>query len=168
LNPNTMSSVEKAESENFGEDESITICIQQTVDEIHPKMLNLLFGCHFEGKTSFGMSIFNLSNAIMGSGILGLAYAMSNTGIVLFLILLTCIACLSCYSIHLLLRSAGVVGIRAYEQLGQRAFGHPGKILAAVIITLHNIGAMSSYLFIVKSELPLVIQAFLGQTSITE
>lgn len=119
----------------------------------------------FEGKTSFGMSVFNLSNAIMGSGILGLSYAMSNTGIILFLILLTCIACLSSYSVHLLLKSAGVVGIRAYEQVGLRAFGHPGKILAAAIITFHNIGAMSSYLFIVKYELPLVIQAFLGQTS---
>ncbi|GAA6090534.1 sodium-coupled neutral amino acid transporter 3a isoform X1 [Tachysurus ichikawai] len=39
----------------------------------------------FEGKTSFGMSVFNLGNAIMGSGILGLAYAMANTGIVMFL-----------------------------------------------------------------------------------
>uniref|UniRef100_A0A673G5I0 Sodium-coupled neutral amino acid transporter 3-like n=1 Tax=Sinocyclocheilus rhinocerous TaxID=307959 RepID=A0A673G5I0_9TELE len=116
----------------------------------------------FEGKTSFGMSVFNLSNAIMGSGILGLSYAMSNTGIILFLILLTCIAVMSSYSVHLLLRSAGVVGIRAYEQLGKRAFGHPGKILAALVITMHNIGAMSSYLFIVKYELPLVIQAFLG------
>ncbi|KAG9467714.1 hypothetical protein GDO78_014424 [Eleutherodactylus coqui] len=38
----------------------------------------------FDGKTSFGMSVFNLSNAIMGSGILGLAFAMSNTGIILF------------------------------------------------------------------------------------
>uniref|UniRef100_A0A8C2KU38 Solute carrier family 38 member 5b n=1 Tax=Cyprinus carpio TaxID=7962 RepID=A0A8C2KU38_CYPCA len=94
----------------------------------------------FEGKTSFGMSVFNLSNAIMGSGILGLSYAMSNTGIILFLILLTCIAVLSSYSVHLLLRSAGVVGIRAYEQLGKRAFGHPGKILAALVITMHNIG----------------------------
>uniref|UniRef100_A0A8C7ZAB1 Solute carrier family 38 member 5b n=1 Tax=Oryzias sinensis TaxID=183150 RepID=A0A8C7ZAB1_9TELE len=122
----------------------------------------------FEGKTSFGMSVFNLSNAIMGSGILGLSYAMSNTGIILFLILLTCIACLSCYSIHLLLRSAGVVGIRAYEQLGLRAFGQTGKILAGVTITLHNIGAMSSYLFIVKYELPLVIQTFLGHTSPSE
>uniref|UniRef100_A0A671N290 Sodium-coupled neutral amino acid transporter 3-like n=1 Tax=Sinocyclocheilus anshuiensis TaxID=1608454 RepID=A0A671N290_9TELE len=83
----------------------------------------------FEGKTSFGMSVFNLSNAIMGSGILGLSYAMANTGIILFLVLLTSIAVLSLYSVHLLLRSAGVVGIRAYEQLGKRAFGHPGKIL---------------------------------------
>ncbi|KAL1021005.1 hypothetical protein UPYG_G00007490 [Umbra pygmaea] len=121
----------------------------------------------FEGKTSFGMSIFNLSNAIMGSGILGLAYAMSNTGIVLFLILLLFIAILSAYSIHLLLRSAGFVGIRAYEQLGHRAFGQPGKVLAACIITVHNVGAMSSYLFIVKSELPLVMQAFLGLTENT-
>ncbi|KAI5109013.1 sodium-coupled neutral amino acid transporter 3-like isoform X2 [Silurus meridionalis] len=115
----------------------------------------------FEGKTSFGMSVFNLGNAIMGSGILGLAYAMSNTGIVLFLFLLTAVAVLSSYSIHLLLKASGVVGIRAYEQLGFRAFGTPGKMAAGIAITLQNIGAMSSYLFIVKSEFPLVIQAFL-------
>ncbi|KAE8581922.1 hypothetical protein XENTR_v10019870 [Xenopus tropicalis] len=119
----------------------------------------------FEGKTSFGMSVFNLSNAIMGSGILGLAYAMSNTGIILFVFLLISIALLSCYSIHLLLKCSGVVGIRAYEQLGLRAFGTAGKILAAVIITMHNVGAMSSYLYIIKYELPLVIQTFMGLTS---
>jgi len=86
-------------------------------------------------------------------------------------------------------------GIRAYEQLGFRAFGTPGKLAAAVAITLQNIGgedrgwggedlaglggrhrtrahwhsvtslcpaAMSSYLYIVKSEVPLVIQTFLN------
>lgn len=42
------------------------------------------FPPQFEGKTSFGMSVFNLGNAIMGSGILGLAYAMANTGIIFF------------------------------------------------------------------------------------
>ncbi|XP_071391368.1 sodium-coupled neutral amino acid transporter 3-like [Centroberyx affinis] len=115
----------------------------------------------FEGKTSFGMSVFNLGNAIMGSGILGLAYAMANTGVVLFLILLTVVAGLSSYSIHLLLKSSGIVGIRAYEQLGYRAFGTPGKMAAGIAITLQNIGAMSSYLYIVKYEFPLVIQAFL-------
>ncbi|XP_029991065.1 sodium-coupled neutral amino acid transporter 3 isoform X2 [Sphaeramia orbicularis] len=117
----------------------------------------------FEGKTSFGMSVFNLGNAIMGSGILGLAYAMANTGILLFLFLLSAVAALSSYSIHLLLKSSGIVGIRAYEQLGYRAFGTPGKMAAGIAITLQNIGAMSSYLYIVKSELPLVIQAFLKE-----
>uniref|UniRef100_A0A8C1TLX3 Amino acid transporter transmembrane domain-containing protein n=1 Tax=Cyprinus carpio TaxID=7962 RepID=A0A8C1TLX3_CYPCA len=121
-----------------------------------------MFPCMcFEGKTSFGMSVFNLGNAIMGSGILGLAYAMANTGILLFLFLLTAVAGLSCYSIHLLLKSSGIVGIRSYEQLGFRAFGITGKMAAGIAITLQNIGAMSSYLYIVKSEFPLVLQAFL-------
>uniref|UniRef100_A0A8C0GF42 Solute carrier family 38 member 4 n=1 Tax=Chelonoidis abingdonii TaxID=106734 RepID=A0A8C0GF42_CHEAB len=77
------------------------------------------------GTTSFGMSAFNLSNAIMGSGILGLSYAMANTGIILF------------------------------------AFGWPGKYGAFLSIIMQNIGAMSSYLFIIKYELPEVIRAFL-------
>uniref|UniRef100_A0A672YWR2 Sodium-coupled neutral amino acid transporter 3-like n=1 Tax=Sphaeramia orbicularis TaxID=375764 RepID=A0A672YWR2_9TELE len=126
-------------------------------------IFNVCFFFQFEGKTSFGMSVFNLGNAIMGSGILGLAYAMANTGILLFLFLLSAVAALSSYSIHLLLKSSGIVGIRAYEQLGYRAFGTPGKMAAGIAITLQNIGAMSSYLYIVKSELPLVIQAFLKE-----
>jgi hypothetical protein len=32
------------------------------------------------------------------------------------------------------------IGIRAYEQLGYRAFGTPGKLVAALAITLQNIG----------------------------
>lgn len=31
-------------------------------------------------------------------------------------------------------------GIRAYEQLGYRAFGTPGKLAAALAIILQNIG----------------------------
>uniref|UniRef100_A0A671KBW1 Sodium-coupled neutral amino acid transporter 3-like n=1 Tax=Sinocyclocheilus anshuiensis TaxID=1608454 RepID=A0A671KBW1_9TELE len=95
----------------------------------------------FEGKTSFGMSVFNLGNAIMGSGILGLAYAMANTGILLFLFLLTAVA-----------------GIRSYEQLGFRAFGITGKMAAGIAITLQNIGG--------KENLTLILQlGYLGYTS---
>lgn len=114
------------------------------------------------GKASFGMSVFNLGNAIMGSGILGLSYAMANTGIVLFVLLLVSVALLSVYSIHLLLKTAGIVGIRAYEQLGYGAFKTPGKVAAGCAITLQNIGAMSSYLYIVKTELPTVIRTLLA------
>lgn len=114
------------------------------------------------GHTSFGMSVFNLSNAIMGSGILGLSFAMANTGIILFVILLMGVAILSLYSVHLLLVTAKEGGSLIYEKLGEKAFGWPGKMAAFGSITLQNIGAMSSYLFIVKYELPEVIKAFLG------
>uniref|UniRef100_A0A8B9J8W0 Solute carrier family 38 member 4 n=1 Tax=Astyanax mexicanus TaxID=7994 RepID=A0A8B9J8W0_ASTMX len=114
------------------------------------------------GHASFGMSVFNLSNAIMGSGILGLSFAMANTGIVLFVILLLAVAILSLYSIHLLLVTAKEGGSLIYEKLGERAFGWPGKMAAFGSIIMQNIGAMSSYLFIVKYELPEVIRAFMG------
>uniref|UniRef100_A0A665V8H1 Sodium-coupled neutral amino acid transporter 4-like n=1 Tax=Echeneis naucrates TaxID=173247 RepID=A0A665V8H1_ECHNA len=119
------------------------------------------------GHTSFGMSVFNLSNAIMGSGILGLSFAMANTGIVLFTVLLIAVAILSLYSVHLLLVTAKEGGSLIYEKLGERAFGWPGKMAAFGSITMQNIGAMSSYLFIVKYELPEVIRAFLGLEEIT-
>ncbi|XP_048886648.1 sodium-coupled neutral amino acid transporter 4-like isoform X1 [Brienomyrus brachyistius] len=119
------------------------------------------------GHASFGMSVFNLSNAIMGSGILGLSYAMANTGILLFIILLLGVAILSLYSIHLLLMTAKEGRSLIYETLGERAFGWPGKMVAFGCITLQNIGAMSSYLFIVKYELPEVIRAFMGLEEIS-
>ncbi|KAG7268770.1 hypothetical protein CRUP_034254 [Coryphaenoides rupestris] len=119
------------------------------------------------GHTSFGMSVFNLSNAIMGSGILGLSFAMANTGILLFSILLVGVAILSLYSVHLLLMTSKEGGSLIYEKLGERAFGWPGKMAAFVSITLQNIGAMSSYLFIVKYELPQVIRSFMGLEEIS-
>ncbi|KAH0616630.1 hypothetical protein JD844_027890 [Phrynosoma platyrhinos] len=119
-------------------------------DEYHP------------GNISFGISAFNLSNAIMGSGILGLSYAMANTGIVLFITLLLSVAIMSLYSVHLLLKTSKEGGSLIYEKLGEKAFGWPGKISAFISLTMQNIGAMSSYLFIIKYELPEVIRAFLG------
>ncbi|OCT87431.1 sodium-coupled neutral amino acid transporter 4 [Xenopus laevis] len=116
---------------------------------------------HHPGTTSFGMSVFNLSNAIMGSGILGLSYAMANTGIILFMLLLLGVAVLSLYSVHLLLKTAKEGGSLIYEKLGEKAFGWAGKIAAFSSITMQNIGAMSSYLFIIKYELPEVIRTFM-------
>ncbi|PNJ70654.1 SLC38A6 isoform 14, partial [Pongo abelii] len=72
----------------------------------------------------------NLMNAIMGSGILGLAYVMANTGVFGFSFLLLTVALLASYSVHLL--------------------------LSMCIQT-----AMSSYLLIIKTELPAAIAEFL-------
>uniref|UniRef100_A0A3Q2HFY2 Solute carrier family 38 member 6 n=1 Tax=Equus caballus TaxID=9796 RepID=A0A3Q2HFY2_HORSE len=80
---------------------------------------------------SFGLSVFNLMNAIMGSGILGLAYVMAHTGILGFSFLLLIVALLASYSVHLLLNMC--------------------------IQT-----AMSSYLLIIKTELPAAISEFLS------
>ncbi|XP_054998001.1 sodium-coupled neutral amino acid symporter 2 isoform X2 [Sorex araneus] len=78
-------------------------------------------------------------------------------------ILLTFVSIFSLYSVHLLLKTANEGGSLLYEQLGHKAFGMVGKLAASGSITMQNIGAMSSYLFIVKYELPLVIQALMNE-----
>ncbi|XP_004597689.2 probable sodium-coupled neutral amino acid transporter 6 isoform X1 [Ochotona princeps] len=110
---------------------------------------------------SFGFSVFNLMNAIMGSGILGLAYVMANTGILGFSFLLLVVAVLASYSVHLLLSMCVHSAVTSYEDLGLFAFGLPGKVVVAGTIIIQNIGAMSSYLLIIKTELSAAISAFL-------
>ncbi|XP_072182746.1 sodium-coupled neutral amino acid symporter 1 [Excalfactoria chinensis] len=113
---------------------------------------------YIPGTTSLGMSVFNLSNAIMGSGILGLAFALANTGIFLFSLLLVSVTLLSIYSIHLLLVCSKETGCMVYEKLGEQVFGTPGKMIVFGSTSLQNVGAMLSYLFIVKNELPSAIK----------
>nr|XP_038967935.1 probable sodium-coupled neutral amino acid transporter 6 isoform X8 [Rattus norvegicus] len=110
---------------------------------------------------SFGLSVFNVMNAIMGSGILGLAYVMANTGILGFSFLLLLVALLASYSVHLLLAMCIHTAVTSYEDLGLFAFGLPGKVVVAGTIIIQNIGAMSSYLLIIKTELPAAISEVL-------
>ncbi|XP_062974275.1 solute carrier family 38 member 6 [Elgaria multicarinata webbii] len=112
---------------------------------------------------SFGFSVFNLMNAIMGSGILGLAYAMAKTGIIGFSVLLLIVAILASYSVFLLLSMCIHTAVTSYEDLGLFAFGSPGKVLVASTIIIQNLGAMSTYLFIIKSELPGAIAGLLSE-----
>uniref|UniRef100_A0A8C8DLF3 Solute carrier family 38 member 6 n=1 Tax=Oryzias sinensis TaxID=183150 RepID=A0A8C8DLF3_9TELE len=109
---------------------------------------------------SFASSVFNLMNAIMGSGILGLAYAMANTGIISFCFLLMLVACLAAYSIHLLLKLCDQTGVNSYEDLGGRALQKPGQVSSFPMLL--SFITMSSYLFILKSELPAAIRSFLS------
>ncbi|XP_042245393.1 probable sodium-coupled neutral amino acid transporter 6 [Thunnus maccoyii] len=130
-------------------------------NETTPLLSNGTVQSRAKGASS-ALCVFNLMNAIMGSGILGLAYAMASTGIVGFCILLVLVSSLAAYSIHLLLKLCDHTGINSYEDLGGRALQKPGKVLVGIVIVIQNIGAMSSYLFILKSELPAAINSFLS------
>ncbi|XP_049467482.1 probable sodium-coupled neutral amino acid transporter 6 isoform X3 [Panthera uncia] len=130
-------------------------------EELSPLLSNELYRQGSPG-VSFGFSVFNLTNAIMGSGILGLAYVMAHTGILGFSFLLLIVAFLASYSVHLLLSMCIQTAVTSYEDLGLFAFGLPGKMVVAGTIIIQNIGAMSSYLVIIKTELPAAISEFLS------
>lgn len=64
-------------------------------------------------KPNLFSSIFNLMNAILGSGILGLPFAMAQTGYVTFILVLGSVSYLAYFSIDSL---RGVVDSRMSEQ----------------------------------------------------
>ncbi|KAL0969040.1 hypothetical protein UPYG_G00221900 [Umbra pygmaea] len=113
--------------------------VEDLCSEITPLLRNQAEDPRAKG-ASFTSSVFNLMNAIMGSGILGLAYAMSNTGIVGFCVLLLLVSTMAAYSINLLLKLCDLTGIHSYEGLGDRALKKPGKVLVGVTILIQNIG----------------------------
>ncbi|GAB5572918.1 probable sodium-coupled neutral amino acid transporter 6 isoform X7 [Prionailurus iriomotensis] len=108
-------------------------------EELSPLLSNELYRQGSPG-VSFGLSVFNLTNAIMGSGILGLAYVMAHTGILGFSFLLLIVALLASYSVHLLLSMCIQTAVTSYEDLGLFAFGLPGKMVVAGTIIIQNIG----------------------------
>jgi len=117
----------------------------------------------FTGKTaSMSLCVFNLMNAILGSGILGLANAVVNLGIVLFTMMLVGVSGLAFNSIRYLLELCDYTGVSSYEALGRAAFGAKGKAFTVINIFTHTLGAMCSFLFIVKYELPEVIRVLIG------
>eukprot|EP00301_Raphidiophrys_heterophryoidea_P027890 c9875_g1_i2.p1 GENE.c9875_g1_i2~~c9875_g1_i2.p1 ORF type:complete len:196 (-),score=24.86 c9875_g1_i2:47-634(-) len=116
-------------------------------------------------KVSFVTSIFNLSNAILGAGILGLPYACSRSGVILFSVLLIAIAIVADYSLFLLLWCARVTNKYTYEELGIQAFGQRGPYLVGAAILVQNLGQMVSYLVVVGDLLPEVMKLLLGSDS---
>ncbi|XP_074125552.1 sodium-coupled neutral amino acid symporter 1-like [Sminthopsis crassicaudata] len=116
-----------------------------------------------EGTSSIGMSIFNLANSILGSGILGLSYALANTGILFFLFLFIIVSLLTSYSIHLMLICSEATGCLNYEKMGERAFGFKGKYTVFGTTFLQTLGGILTYLFIIKNELPCVMKVLMGE-----
>jgi hypothetical protein len=65
-----------------------------------------------EGTAGFALSVFNLMNAILGSGILGLAYAMTQLGIGMFFLICGTVAALAFYAIILMLNMCKKTGAK--------------------------------------------------------
>jgi sodium-coupled neutral amino acid transporter 3 len=107
-------------------------------------------------------------NAILGSGILGLAYAVKSLGIVLYIAMLMMVAGLAFYAISLLLDMCELTGFKSYEEIAEKAGGAKGKLVAVCCITIHTLGAMCSFLFICKYELPPVVKMIVGMSPCEE
>mmetsp|Transcript_38623 Transcript_38623/g.99180 ORF Transcript_38623/g.99180 Transcript_38623/m.99180 type:complete len:532 (-) Transcript_38623:116-1711(-) len=102
----------------------------------------------------------NIINAIVGSGILGLAYAVAHSGVGWFLFLLLFSAFLANYAIVLLTSTCAHAGVYTYEDLGWVSFGRIGNVLVTLSIMVQNTGSMTSYMLVVHDVLPAGLVSF--------
>lgn len=115
------------------------------------------------GDSPFFLSVFNQMNAILGSGILGLAFAMTNLGIVTYTLAMVSVGCCAQYSVQLLLECCDKIKKKSYEEIGEASNitynKKPiGRQIVALCIMIQNTAAMTSYMMIIKNQLPEVLQ----------
>lgn len=92
----------------------------------------------------------NLINAIVGSGIVGLPFAVKEAGFCAGVFLVILCGFLTEKTLRLLVETAKHARVPSYETLAEASFGKVGFVFVAVSMFIMAYGAMLSYLMIVK------------------
>lgn len=121
-----------------------------------------------EKQTSLPLASFNFINSIIGSGVIGIPYALHEAGFGFGLILLIFVAYVTDYSLILMVRSAHLSGKFSYQGIMEAAFGKPGYILLGILQFFYPFIAMVSYNVVVGDTVTKVIVRISGtdQTSV--
>eukprot|EP00571_Detonula_confervacea_P008062 CAMPEP_0172316770 /NCGR_PEP_ID=MMETSP1058-20130122/29437_1 /TAXON_ID=83371 /ORGANISM="Detonula confervacea, Strain CCMP 353" /LENGTH=648 /DNA_ID=CAMNT_0013031175 /DNA_START=281 /DNA_END=2224 /DNA_ORIENTATION=- len=109
-----------------------------------------------EKKTSLLGAYANLCNVTIGAGIVGLPYAIKQTGLIAGVIMVLICAILTDYSLRLVISCGKLVNVNSYETLLEAAFGRPGFIFLSLNMFFLSYGSLVAYLIIIKDVLPVL------------
>ena len=114
-------------------------------------------------RSQIGGACSNLVNSIVGAGIIGIPFALQQSGLVSGVILLLLVGYFTDKSLRMIVELATAStqlkgkGVWTYDDLMSIPFGRRGSyfVLAAMFVTAY--GAMVAYLLIIKDTLPVVL-----------
>ncbi|KAK8800178.1 amino acid transporter [Blastocystis sp. subtype 4] len=75
-----------------------------------------------DANASVGASIINMTNNVLGSGLVALAYSMKQCSLVPGIILLTLLAAIACFSQIIITRSCRITEKYTYKEMGNVFF----------------------------------------------
>ncbi|KAG8039591.1 hypothetical protein G9C98_008234 [Cotesia typhae] len=107
--------------------------------------------------TSLPLASFNFINSIIGSGVIGIPYALHQSGFGLGILLLIIVAVLTDYSLILMVRSGHLCGEMSYQGLMRASFGRPGFYILTALQFIYPFIAMISYNIVVGDTVTKVI-----------
>lgn len=125
--------------------------------------LNAFLG-QVEDGSSVGHVAINLSNAIVGAGIIGLPYTLHLSGFWLGLIIFGVMGVVTNYSLNCLVRAGIVVRERSFEALAYKTLGPRGCMVVLASQLAFDYGAALSYLVITGDTATEVLRHFLGHS----
>lgn len=102
-------------------------------------------GSNLASTASLNQLGLNYINSILGSGVVGIPYALHKAGFGFGLFLLIALAVVTDYSLSLLVKSANLAGVTSYQDLVHVAFGRPGFYLLTLLQFIYPFIAMISY-----------------------
>eukprot|EP00897_Mesotaenium_endlicherianum_P003261 jgi/Mesen1/2963/ME000176S02003 len=105
------------------------------------------------GTASLESSVFNLSNTMIGAGLMALPAAMKMLGLVPGTLAMVLISFLSYASIMAMLRCTAAVGVDSYSKVVAQALGWWGKLVLNLSIVVNNWGLLMVLLIIIGDVL---------------
>ena len=110
-----------------------------------------------EHKSTIAGATSNLVNAIIGAGIVGIPFAIKETGLVAGILLIILCAILTEKSLRVLIDTAKHVDVPSYETLFESTYGSFGFYFISVNMLIMAYGGCLSYLTIIKDTLPILL-----------
>ncbi|XP_058792720.1 putative sodium-coupled neutral amino acid transporter 11 [Phymastichus coffea] len=107
--------------------------------------------------SSLPLASFNFINSIIGSGVIGIPYALHQAGFGLGMFLLIIVAVLTDYSLILMVRSGHLCGEMSYQGLMRASFGRPGFYILTALQFVYPFIAMVSYNVVVGDTVTKVL-----------
>lgn len=106
--------------------------------------------------------IANMSNSILGAGIIGLPYALREAGFFCGIVLLVILGIVTDWTIRLIVLNAKMSGRRTYIDILDSCFGRPGRAAASFFQFAFAFGGMCAFCVIIGDTLPRVFQWLVG------
>ncbi|KAF9460695.1 AAAP amino acid permease [Collybia nuda] len=108
-------------------------------------------------------SIANMANSILGAGIIGLPYAISQAGFFTGLILLVILCGVTDWTIRLIVVNAKLSGRHSYIEIMDHCFGSSGRAAVSFFQFAFAFGGMCAFGIIIGDTIPHVIRSLFPQ-----
>ncbi|KAI5809574.1 transmembrane amino acid transporter protein-domain-containing protein [Peziza echinospora] len=110
--------------------------------------------------SGMGMAFFNMSNSIIGAGIIGQPYAFRQAGLGVGLILLVTLTVVVNWTINLIVINSKLSGANSFQATVSACFGKPGLIAISIAQWAFAYGGMVAFYIIIGDSIPHVMAGF--------